>query len=88
MGRKESKQNQRNNGKMVREHSKCVWALYAVGKSKDVWALYGVGKSKDARILLITYSVCDLLFHGYPCKPPENIMLQCLKKYGNQPTDK
>ena len=37
---------------------------------------------------LITYCVCVFLFHVYPGKKTENIMLQCMKKYGIFPTDK
>ena len=32
---------------------------------------------------LITYCVCDFLFHGYTCKVTGNMMLKCLK-YGIQ----
>ena len=39
--------------------------------------VYGHRESVDLRVqeVLITYSFCDFLFHGYPCMTKENVML-------------
>ena len=55
----------------------------SIGNDKTSFKMCEVCKSKDTRSS--RYIFC---FHGYLCKRTENMMLQCLKNYGIQSTDK
>ena len=48
-------------------------------KNDEVWSqnVYRHTESVVLRVqvILITYCLCDFLFHGYPCMTKENVML-------------